>query len=248
LKVLGVIPARFASSRFPGKPLALIDGKPMIMRVYEQSLKAASLLEVIVATDDNRIFNTVETSGGKAMMTSAGHRSGTDRCMEVQEKLEKVKKYFDIVVNIQGDEPYIHPSQIDLTVSAFEHNEIQISTLVKRIISSEELFNPNVNKVVMNNRNEALYFSRNPIPFMRQFEKQDWIKYGTFYKHIGIYAFRADILKKITTLDPGWLEEAESLEQLRWLENGFKIHTKLTDFDSISVDTPDDLLKFVNKT
>jgi len=248
MKILGVIPARYASTRFPGKPLTLIDGKPMIRHVYERAIQAKSLTEVYVATDDKRIEDTVLGFGGKTIMTSDKARSGTDRCMEAVEILEKQNKFFDVVINVQGDEPYIHPEQIDLTASCFSDPKVNIATLAIKLKSEVELFNPNIIRVVFDVHKKALYFSRNPIPFVRNFEKKDWLANHQYYKHIGIYAYRPTILRQITLLETSPLEHAESLEQLRWLENGYPIHVEITEFESIAVDTPDDLLKFLNKT
>jgi 3-deoxy-manno-octulosonate cytidylyltransferase (CMP-KDO synthetase) len=246
MKILGIIPARYASTRFPGKPLVLIDGKPMIRHVYEQAIKAKSLTEVYVATDDKRIEETVFGFGGKVIMTSDKARSGTDRCMEAFEILEQQGKSFEVVINIQGDEPYIHPEQIDLTASCFSDPNVNIATLAIKLKSEEELFNPNIIRVVFDVHKNALYFSRNPIPFVRNFEKKDWLEKHTYFKHIGIYAYRSTTLRQITLLESSMLENAESLEQLRWLENGYPIHVEITEFESIAVDTPDDLLKFLN--
>ncbi len=240
---IGIIPARYASSRFPGKPLAIINGKSMIQRVYEQSMKSEMLSEVIVATDDDRIKDHVSEFKGKAVMTSELHRSGTERCNEVVEKLFKTN-IPEVVVNIQGDEPYIDPSQIDKVVSCFDNQNVQIGTLAKEIARSEVLFDPNVVKVVFSENRKAIYFSRTPIPFVRGEDSQDWINLTEFYKHIGIYAYRSNVLKSICELKPSKLEKAESLEQLRWLENGYSIQVELTDFESYSVDIPEDVLRF----
>jgi 3-deoxy-manno-octulosonate cytidylyltransferase (CMP-KDO synthetase) len=247
MKVLGIIPARFASTRFPGKPLAMIFGKPMIQHVFERSVKAKSLSEVYIATDDKRIEEVVLNFGGKVIMTSDQNRNGTDRCMEAMGKLEKQGKSFDVVINIQGDEPYIHPEQIDLAASCFIDPGVDIATLAIKLTSEEELFNPNIIRVIFDIHKNALYFSRNPIPFVRNFEKKDWLTKYPYHKHIGIYAYRPNTLKKITHFDTSSLEQAESLEQLRWLENGFKIHVEITEFESIAIDTPKDLLKILNK-
>jgi len=248
MKILGIIPARYASSRFPGKPLAKINGKPMIQRVYEQSVKATSLSDLIVATDDKRIEKKVLDFGGKVMLTSTTHKSGTERCMEVIDELQADGNIFDVIINIQGDEPYINPKQIDQVASCFKSTDVQIATLIKKITTPEELFNPNVNKVIINKNHQAIYFRRQAIPFIQNSDKQGWIRKHDFYKHIGIYAYRTNILKEITKLDITPLEKAESLEQLRWLENGYKITVSETDMESYAVDTPDDLLKFLNKT
>ena len=248
MNILGIIPARYASSRFPGKPLTMINGKPMIRRVYEQAKKADSLSEVIVATDDDRIKKAVLEFDGNVIMTSTEHKSGTERCREVLEKSKSAGKNYDVIVNIQGDEPYIVPKQIDLVVSCFNKPEVQIATLAKKINSEEELFNPNVNKVIINKFDEAIYFSRQTIPFIQNVEKNNWLTSFNFYKHIGIYAYRADVLIEITELEITALEKAESLEQLRWIENGYKIKVIITELESHAVDIPDDLLKFMNKS
>jgi len=239
MKYVGIIPARFASSRFPGKPLTVIEGKTMIHRVYEQASKSKILSEVIVATDDERIVKEVNRFGGQVMMTSSAHKSGTDRCAELIEK----EHSWDVVLNIQGDEPYIQPEQIDLLCNCFQSTAVQIATLIKQINSTEELFNVNTPKVIFNSNKEALYFSRTPIPYCRDQEKDHWLKSHTYYKHIGIYAYRSDVLKAISRLKPSSLELAESLEQLRWLENGYKVHVEITQLESIAIDSPEDLIK-----
>jgi 3-deoxy-manno-octulosonate cytidylyltransferase (CMP-KDO synthetase) len=244
MKILGIIPSRYASTRFPGKPLADINGKSMVQRVYEQATKAKSLAKVIVATDDQRIFDHVKSWGGEVAMTSSNHPSGTDRCKEV---LESQKEEFDIVVNIQGDEPFIDPSQIENVTQSFINKETQIASLAKKITSLEELFNPNSVKVVIAENKKALYFSRAAIPFLRGVEEKDYLSFGEFYKHIGLYAYRAEVLKVITNLPPSRIEKAESLEQLRWLEAGYNIGMEITELEGLSVDTPEDLLQFTNK-
>jgi 3-deoxy-manno-octulosonate cytidylyltransferase (CMP-KDO synthetase) len=246
MNILGIIPARYNSTRFPGKPLADIAGKPMIRRVYEQAVQSRTLREVLVATDDGRIKEAVEGFNGKAMLTKASHRSGTDRCREVVERLDEAGKYYDVIINIQGDEPYINPLQIDELSACFTDPDVSIATLTKRIESEEELFSPHVVKVVSDKFGDAVYFSRHPIPFRQNVETHLWITGFTYYKHIGIYGYKPEILKKITALEPGTLEFSESLEQLRWIENGFKIRVKETPYESHSVDTHDDLLKFFN--
>jgi len=240
MKILGVIPARYASTRFPGKPLVIIDGMSMIQRVFVKAKQAASLAGVYVATDDERIFNHVKDFGGDAVMTSPDHQSGTDRCMEVSSLLDET---YDIVINIQGDEPFIDALEIDKVANCFENNEIQIATLAKKISNIADIFNKNTIKVVLNKDSEALYFSRSPIPFTRNFEENNWLNHTTYYKHIGIYAYRTDILAQITKLGQSSLEKAEALEQLRWLENGYKIKVAITEMESFSIDTPEDLLK-----
>lgn len=241
----GIIPARWASTRFPGKPLADIQGKSMIRRVYEQAKKAASLASVVVATDDKRIFDHVMGFGGEAVLTSSAHNTGTSRCAEVA--LNSGTKPTDAVINIQGDEPFIDPGQIDKLSSLFDDEEVQIATLIKEIKTGEELFNPNIVKVVTSAKNKALYFSREAIPFVRGADKQTWTDKTTFYKHIGIYGYRTSVLQQIADLPAGRLETAESLEQLRWLEYGYSIHTAVTDIENLAVDTPEDLNKIINR-
>jgi 3-deoxy-manno-octulosonate cytidylyltransferase (CMP-KDO synthetase) len=237
MKVVGIIPARYASTRFPGKPLALIKGKPMIQRVYEQALKS-KLDAVVIATDDVRIADAVMDFGGQYVMTSPNHRSGTDRCCEA---LDLLKTKYDAVVNIQGDEPFIDPKQIDLLVDLIVRDDTPLASLAKRIDDADELFSPNAVKVVVNQEGNAMYFSRNPIPFMRNVDRDEWLTKGRFYKHIGIYAYKADVLHQVAHMEPSALEQAESLEQLRWLENGLAIRMALSDAENISIDTPDDL-------
>ncbi|HPT13863.1 MAG TPA: 3-deoxy-manno-octulosonate cytidylyltransferase [Bacteroidales bacterium] len=248
MKVLGVIPARYASTRFPGKPLALIGGKSMIQRVYEQCSRCSLLDEVAVATDDSRIFDHVISFGGKAFMTSEKHRSGTERTGEVLRilKNEDDSRSFDVVVNIQGDEPFIAPEQIEKVVNCFRDPKAEISTLIKPVSNPSELFNPNVVKVVVNRNGNALYFSRQPIPFVRGAENEEWLKHHSFYKHIGIYAFKSQVLELVVNLTASPLEKAESLEQLRWIENGFSIITAVTDIETVAIDTPEDLSKLTN--
>jgi 3-deoxy-manno-octulosonate cytidylyltransferase (CMP-KDO synthetase) len=248
VKVLGVIPARYASTRFPGKPLTMIAGKSMIQRVYEQCSLCSMLDEVAVATDDRRIFDHVTGFGGRVFMTSDQHRSGTERAGEVLQILKKddPSLQFDVVVNIQGDEPFIAPEQIEKVVSCFRDPKTEISTLIKPVNDSGELFSPNVVKVVVNRNGNALYFSRQPIPFLRGVEKEDWQKHHTYYKHIGIYAFKSQVLELVVNLSASPLEKAESLEQLRWIENGFSIITAVTDIETVAIDTPEDLSKLTN--
>jgi 3-deoxy-manno-octulosonate cytidylyltransferase (CMP-KDO synthetase) len=248
MNIVGIIPARYASTRFPGKPLALIGGISMIRRVYEQCLKADSLNYVVVATDDVRIADHVNSFNGNVVMTSADHRSGTDRCNEALKHLMTANpnQLFDVVVNIQGDEPLIDPSQIEAVTACFIDPLVDIATLARRIDSSEELFNPNAVKVVTGTNKQALYFSRSPIPYIRGIAQQEWINHGTFLKHLGLYAYRSHVLNAIATLSPGILENCESLEQLRWLENGYHISVELTDKEGISIDTPEDLIKLMN--
>jgi len=241
-KIIGIIPARYASTRFPGKPLVDIAGKSMIQRVYEQASKAKSLSKVVVATDDARIADEVKRFGGEFIFTSSNHQSGTDRCAEVIEQLPG----YDIVINIQGDEPFIEPAQIELLTSCFTEEKVQLATLIKSIHSQESVYNPNSPKVVIDVNGRAMYFSRSPIPFIRNGEPGVWAEKHQFYKHIGIYGYRTESLKAITKLPPSSLEIAESLEQLRWIENGFYIQTKVTDLETVAIDTPEDLLKLNN--
>ncbi len=246
MKILGVIPARYASTRFPGKPLADIAGKSMIELVYRQVMKSTLLSRVLVATDHPAIFNHVKSFGGKVFMTSESHPSGTDRCYET---LSNQEEKFDYVINIQGDEPFIAPEQIDLLADLLD-GKTELATLIKKIEREEELFNPNVVKVVKDDFNEAIYFSRSPIPHVRNTPKGEWLTHHSFFKHIGMYAYRHDILAKITKLEISSLERTESLEQLRWIENGYSIKVAETNQETIGIDTPEDLeraVQFVNK-
>ena len=236
MKFIGLIPARYASTRFPGKPLALLAGKPVIQHVYEQAAKV--LDAVYVATDDERIYNKVLEFGGKAVMTSTEHHSGTDR---IEEALEKIGGDFDVVVNIQGDEPFIAQSQIETLCHCFEDEVTQIATLGKPFECIEAVENPNSPKIVVDNRGYAMYFSRSIIPFVRSVERQEWLKKYPFLKHLGIYAYRTEVLKAITRLPQSSLELAESLEQLRWLENGYRIKVGITNVETVGIDTPEDL-------
>jgi len=247
MKVLGIIPARYSSTRFPGKPLVVINGKSMIRRVCEQALSCTGLSEVIVATDDLSIENHVTSFGGKVMMTSASHRSGTERCSEVCEALRIRGMEYDVIVNIQGDEPYIHPGQIEQVIECFSLKEAMIVTLMKKINSAEELHNPDVVKALAGINGKALYFSRASVPFVRGADAAEWPGHHNFFKHIGIYGYRPDVLKEIVKLPPSPLETAESLEQLRWLENGFDIILKETAYESVAIDSPGDLLKLTNR-
>lgn len=235
IHIIGVIPARYASTRFPGKPLIDIGGKSMIQRVYEQCKKTSVLSDVIVATDDDRIAEHVLSFGGKVIMTADTHQSGTDRCAEV---ISTYKGKCDAVINIQGDEPFIDPKQIELLASAFNEESTQIVTLIKKIKSEEEVRNPNVVKAIANKNNQAIYFSRSPIPYRRNPGVDI-----TYFKHVGIYGYRKQVLAEITQLPMGKLEQAESLEQLRWVENGYSIVLNETDLETIAIDTPDDLDK-----
>ena len=239
-RFIGIIPSRFASTRFPGKPLADIGGKTMIQRVYEQASMA--LPTVVVATDDERIFDEVVRFGGKAVMTSEHHQSGTDRCAEALSKVEQqMNRTFDVIVNVQGDEPFIDPEQIEQLCGCFADSHTDIATLVKPITDGALVFDANKPKVVVGMNNQALYFSRSPIPFLRGVEKEQWYMVHTFYQHIGLYAYRKQVLNEITQLAPSRLELAESLEQLRWLEHGYTIAVRETHHESLGVDTPEDL-------
>lgn len=248
MNVLGVIPARYGSTRFPGKPLIDIGGKTMIQRVYEQSSGSRLLSRVIVATDDDRILEHVHQFGGEALLTSTSHRSGTERIGEILDILKSAgtTNQPDLVVNIQGDEPFLDPSQLDLLIEAFQDPVIRIGTLMKKITDVKELEDPNVVKVVIDVNGFALYFSRSTLPFYRNLDREEWTKYGSHQKHIGLYAYRAEVLEQILKLSPTPLEAAESLEQLRWLEHGFRIKVISTSLDTIAIDTPEDLLKFTN--
>lgn len=237
-----LIPSRYASTRFPGKPLVKIAGKPMVQHVYEKAAVVSPF--VYVATDDERICETVESFGGRAVMTSASHRSGTDRCNEAYGKVkELLGRDFEVVVNVQGDEPFIVPEQIEALIARFEEPEVGIATLAKPFENNEEIFDPNKVKVVLSARNTALYFSRCPVPYCRGTEQREWLARAPYYKHVGMYAYRPGILKAVTALPLGELERAESLEQLRWLENGYTIAVSVTHHESIGIDTPEDLKK-----
>ena len=240
MKILGIIPARYASSRFPGKPLVNMLGQTMIQRVYNQVKKSKKLSRVVVATDDKRIYDHIVSFGGDACLTAENHPSGTDRCYEA---LKKQNEKFEFAINIQGDEPFIDPNQIDLLCSSLTE-ETELATLIQKIATLEQLNSPGEAKVVINHLHEAIYFSRSPIPYFQKAEQKDWLGKTTFYRHVGLYAYRSDILEKITRLSPSLLEQAESLEQLRWIENGFKIKTVETEMEeSICIDTPEDLEK-----
>lgn len=241
MKFIGIIPARYASTRFPGKPLALLAGKPVIERVYEQ-VKSV-LDDVYVATDDTRIYEAVISFGGNVIMTSPNHKSGTDR---VEEAVKNIGGEFDVVINIQGDEPFIQSSQIKTICQCFNDKETQIATLGKPFTADmglEAIENQNSPKIVVDNKNYAMYFSRSIIPFIRGKEKENWLKSYPFLKHIGLYAYRRDVLSEITNLPQSSLEKAENLEQLRWLQNGYKIKVGLTEIETIGIDTPEDLEK-----
>jgi 3-deoxy-manno-octulosonate cytidylyltransferase (CMP-KDO synthetase) len=239
MKILGIIPARYASTRFPAKALVNIAGKTMVQRVYEQARKSKFLSEVVVATDHSEIYNHVVGFGGKVVMTKAEHPSGTDRCFEAYQNLGQ---QFDFIINIQGDEPFIDPLQIDQIAEKLK-GDVELASLCKYISDSEELFSPNNVKVIRDIQGKAIYFSRHPVPYLRNHEQQQWLKHHKYFKHIGIYAYRTDILEKVTKLSTSILEKAESLEQLRWLENGYSILMVETNYDSIGIDVPEDLKK-----
>lgn len=241
MKAIGIIPARYQSSRFPGKPLVDLLGKTMIQRVYEQAKQSSLLSEVVVATDDERIWNHVRDFGGHAVMTSVEHANGTSRCGEVIEKFPG----YDVVINIQGDEPLVKPEQIDEVLSLFKRPEVEIGTVVKRLHHAADIENENRIKVVLDCAGFAMYFSRSPIPFVQGKNEAHWHEVLPYYKHIGIYAWRTSTLKKILLLEPAEIEKAESLEQLRWLFNGYKIATVETHIETPNIDTPDDVAKVI---
>lgn len=236
MKFIGIIPARYASTRFPGKPLALLGGKPVIQHVYE---KVAAVLEAAyVATDDERSYDVVKSFGGQVVMTRTDHKSGTDR---IEEAIEKIGGEWDVVVNVQGDEPFVAKSQLDTICHCFDDPTTQIATLGKPFESMEAVQNPNSPKIVVDNMGFAMYFSRSVIPYVRGKEKSSWLTHYPFLKHLGIYAYRKDVLRQVTQLPQSSLEIAESLEQLRWLQNGFKIKVGTTDVETVGIDTPQDL-------
>ena len=244
MQILGIIPSRYASTRFPGKPLAMIGSKTMIHRVYERASQAFD--DVVVATDDQRIFDEVTNFGGKVVMTSEKHQSGTDRCAEAAKIYSaQTGKTFAAVINIQGDEPFVDPDQLRQLGNLFNDSSVEIATLVKRAKTSDEVFSENTAKVIVNTITEAVYFSRSPIPFYRGKEREQWVSSHVYYRHIGVYAYRSDILQKITLLPQSGLELAERLEQNRWIENAYKIKVCLTDFEGLAVDTPEDLEKIL---
>lgn len=238
MKFIAIIPARYASTRFPGKPLALLGGLPVIQRVYEQAISV--LPEAYVATDDERIFQCVEAFGGRAVMTRTDHKSGTDR---IQEAVEHIGTEADVIINIQGDEPFVQASQLQTLMQLFDDTTTQIGTLGKRFESMEAVQNPNSPKIVCDQRGFALYFSRSVIPFVRGKETAEWLKHYPFLKHLGLYAYRREVLREVTQLPQSPLEQAESLEQLRWLENGYRIRVGLTDVETVGIDTPEDLTR-----
>ena len=236
MKFIAIIPARYASTRFPGKPLAVLGGKTVIQRVYEQAVSV--LPEAYVATDDERIFQAVEAFGGRAVMTRSDHRSGTDR---IEEAAQKIGTDADVIINIQGDEPFVQASQLHTLMQLFDNADTQIGTLGKRFDSMEAVTNQNSPKIVCDKDGFALYFSRSIIPFVRGEEPTDWLEHYPYLKHLGIYAYRREVLHQVTQLPPAPLEVAESLEQLRWLYNGYRIRVGLTDVETVGIDTPADL-------
>jgi 3-deoxy-manno-octulosonate cytidylyltransferase (CMP-KDO synthetase) len=242
LKIIGIIPARYGSTRFPGKPLVKIHGKTMIQRVAEQAAKSEALESILVATDDERIFTHVTSIGIEAVMTSADHVSGTDRCLEA---LDLSGRSADAVINIQGDEPFVHPSQIDLLAGCICRAEVEIATLVKRIHDTEILLDPNKVKCVFAPSGKALFFSRSAIPYIKGVDQNEWINHHHFYKHLGLYAYKTHVLKDICLIKPSLLELAESLEQLRWLEAGKAIYVEETEIETPAIDTPQDLDKII---
>ena len=240
INFLGIIPARYSSTRFPGKPLVEIGGKSMIQRVYEQAAKAIN--HVYVATDDKRILSAVKNFGGNVVMTSKNHKSGTDRCAEAVKNIEeKTGSEFETIINIQGDEPFLQPEQINIIKSCFNVPETKIATLIKPFGKNEDIFDVNKTKVIINNNKEAIYFSRSPIPYLRGYSTNKWITSHQYYLHIGLYAYKKETLFSIAKLNPTPLEIAESLEQLRWIENGYNIKVEITEYDSIGIDTPEDI-------
>ena len=236
MKFIGIIPARYASTRFPGKPLAMLGGKPVIQRVYEQVVSV--LGEAYVATDDERIRQAVEQFGGQAVMTRSDHKSGTDR---IQEAATLIKTTADVIINVQGDEPFIQRSQLETVKALFDDEQVQIGTLGKPFETMEAVENPNSPKIITDLQGYAMYFSRSVIPFIRGRERQEWLGHFPFLKHIGLYAYRREVLAEITKLPQSPLELAESLEQLRWLQNGYRIKVGLTDVETVGIDTPEDL-------
>jgi len=239
MKILAIIPSRYASTRLPAKPLVMIKGKSMVQRVYEQASKSRLLSKVVVATDHEEIYTHVAGFGGEVCMTNTDHASGTDRCYEA---LSLQGESYDYVINVQGDEPFIQPDQIDLLGNVLD-GKIEIATLVKSVVSLDELINPSEAKVVVNRRGEALYFSRSIIPFINKAPQEQWLDRHKYLKHVGMYAYRCDVLKEISDLKVSALESAESLEQLRWLENGFRVTVVETETETFAIDTPADLDK-----
>ncbi|RPD48011.1 3-deoxy-manno-octulosonate cytidylyltransferase [Hymenobacter sediminis] len=243
MQAIGIIPARYSSTRLPGKPLVDLAGQSMIQRVVTQA-RQSSLSRVVVATDDERILAHVRDFGGEAVLTSADHPSGTDRVWDAYQQLQTTA---DCIINIQGDEPFIHPAQIDALVRLFDHSQPpQLATLVKPVVNEEELFSPHLPKVVCDAAGHALYFSRHPLPYQRQQDPANWLQHHRYLRHIGLYAYRPDVLAEITQLSSSALELAESLEQLRWLEHGYRILTAETELETIGIDTPEDVERALN--
>lgn len=250
MRTLIVIPARYASTRFPGKPLAMLGGETVVSRVWHRAKEVSGVNDVVVATDDERIYNHVVGFGGgegAAMMTATTHQSGTDRCGEVMRHFEEQHKYYDVVVNIQGDEPFVEPGQIEPLVKCFEQPDVQIATLVTRFTSVDEMLSPNNVKVVCTKAGNAMYFSRQAIPYCRGVEVGEWLDHSVYYKHVGIYAFRSNVLAELCRLEQSPLEQSEKLEQLRWLYNGYAIRALETDHSNVGIDTPEDLAEAERK-
>ncbi|SFV34869.1 3-deoxy-manno-octulosonate cytidylyltransferase [Thermoflavifilum thermophilum] len=244
MRVVAIIPARYASTRFPGKPLVDIAGKSMIRRVYERVSAAAGIQEVWVATDDERIYNHVKSWNGQVMMTAVHHQSGTERCAELAGRLDPAP---DIVVNVQGDEPFIQQAHLHALVACFNDQEVMIASLMKRILNPEELMSPHLPKVIVNQQNDALYFSRQPVPYLRDVPQSEWLAHHMYYKHVGIYAFRMHVLQELVRLPATPLEQAEKLEQLRWLEHGYRIRMAVTHAEQFAIDTPEDLQRCLER-
>lgn len=241
MKTLAIIPARYASTRFPGKPLALLGRKPVIQWVWERVSAVETVTDVVVATDDNRIFDAVQAFGGCAMMTLTSHRSGTDRCGEVLQSLESEGRRYDIAINVQGDEPFVNARELETLTGLFADPAVEIASLMCPINTLEELLSPNNVKVVCNQQGDALYFSRQPIPYVRGTEQEQWLQHASYHKHVGIYAFRTETLMELVRLPQSTLERSESLEQLRWLDNGYAVRMGIADHANIGIDTPEDL-------
>ena len=248
MKAIGIIPARYASTRFPGKPLADLKGKTILQRTWEQTRKSKLLKAVAVATDDDRIADAVRSFGGAVVMTASTHRTGTERCYEAARKMKRELKLApeDVVINVQGDEPFIEPDQIDSLVRCFKKESTEIATLVKPISKMEELLSRSTAKVLLDTQERAIYFSRAPIPFFRDAPQEQWLEKHRYFKHLGMYCYRLEVLGKLVKLKPSPLEQAESLEQLRWIENGYTIATRKTLHESIAIDTPEDLKRAWN--
>lgn len=243
MSVLVVIPARYASTRFPGKPLAMLGGETIVSRVWRAVSAMDFVDKTIVATDDERILNHINETAGlpAAMMTAATHHSGTDRCGEVLQRLEQQGEHYDIVINVQGDEPFVSEQQLKALAGCFNNGAADIATLCTPILSTEELLSPNNVKVVVGTNSQALYFSRQPIPYRRGVNQEQWLDGMTYLKHVGIYAFRADTLHEVCNLPAAKIEDCEKLEQLRWLAAGYRIAVRMTDHANIGIDTPADL-------